>query len=245
MIFLKNIAFKLIGHALEKNTDTEIAKEWKELTERQFFDTSSGRKLIMERLNVLTDDDITDEDMMNILPIHPYAALILKNIATAFQENTRSMFEYIKNEKGIKLKDFQWFIDNYGPYTSSPFVTVDMLWEYFYQENGKYLRQEIRNILGAISNAKSHKLDDDYTKILKTVLLMQAISYINGDAVECFYATDKNLNLAFEGDIYWKRGCKYCRQALQNRYSVFQNDARQNCLCRKANCNNYSKAGGH
>ncbi|PNV63005.1 hypothetical protein C0033_05615 [Clostridium sp. chh4-2] len=194
-----NIAFKLIGHALQKNDDEQIAEEWKEICETQFFDTANSRKLVMDKLNRLTDEDIADEDMMNILPIHPYAALILKYIASSFQENTRSMFEYIKNDAGVKLKDFQWYIDTYGPYTGNPFVTIDMLWEYFYQDEGRYLRQEIRNILSSISKSKSYKLDDDQTKILKTVLLMQAISYMNGDAVECFFATDKNLNLAFEG----------------------------------------------
>lgn len=194
-----NIAFKLIGHALEKSTDEQIAQEWKEICETQFFDTANSRKLVMDKLNQLTDDDITDEDMMNILPIHPYAALILKYIASSFQENTRSMFAYIKNDSGVKLKDFQWYIDNNGPFTPNPLVTIDMLWEYFYQDEGRYLRQEIRNILSSISKSKSYKLDDDQTKILKAVLLMQAISYMNGDAVECFFATDKNLNLAFEG----------------------------------------------
>ncbi len=194
-----NIAFKLIGHALEKNTDEEVAKEWKEICETQFYDTSESRKLVMDKLNQLTSSDITDEDMKSILPLHPYAALILKYIATSFQENTRSMFEYIKNDSGDKLKDFQWYIDNYGPYTQSPFITVDFLWEYFYQENGRYLRSEIRNVLSAISSVKNNKLDEDQAKVLKTVLLMQAISYMNGDAVECFYATEKNLNLAFEG----------------------------------------------
>ncbi len=194
-----NIAFKLIGHALEKNSDEQVAEEWKEICETQFSDTGNSRKLVMEKLNQLTEDDISDEDMMSILPIHPYAALILKYIASSFQENTRSMFAYIKNDSGVKLKDFQWYIDTYGPYSPNPLVTIDMLWEYFYQDEGRYLRQEIRNILSSISKAKSYKLDDDQTKILKTVLLMQAISYMNGDAVECFYATDKNLNYAFEG----------------------------------------------
>lgn len=195
----ENIAFKLIGHALEKNTDDQIAKEWKEICETQFFDTGVSRKMIKDKLNTLTSDDITDEDMMNILPIHPYAALILKYIASSFQENTRSMFAYIKNDLGTKLKDFQWYIDTYGPYTANPYVTIDMLWEYFYQDEGRYLRQDIRNILSSISKANSCMLDDEQSKILKTVLLMQAISYMNGDAVECFYATEKNLNLAFEG----------------------------------------------
>ena len=109
------------------------------------------------------------------------------------------MFEYIKNDSGVKLKDFQWFIDNYGPYTENPLITVDFLWEYFYQDNGRYLRSEIRNILSAINSVKNNKLNEEQTKVLKTVLLMQAISYMNGDAVECFYATEKNLNLAFQG----------------------------------------------
>ncbi len=215
-----NIAFKLIGHALEKNKDEAVAAEWKEICEAQFFETSDSRKLVMEKLNQLANSDITDDDMMNILPLHPYAALILKYIATSFQENARSMFEYIKNDSGVKLQDFQWYIDNYGPYTPSPFITVDFLWEYFYQENGRYLRPEIRNVLSAINSAKNNKLDEDQTKVLKTVLLMQAISYMNGDAVECFYATEKNLNLAFEGTPIGK-GAASIAEALRKMDILF------------------------
>lgn len=217
----ENIAFKLIGHALTRSKDEVVANEFKEIIETQYQDTADSRKMIMDKLNSRTDADVTDEDMMNILPIHPYTALILKYIASSFQENTRSMFAYIKNDTGEKLKDFQWYIDNYGPYTAEPYVTIDMLWDYFYQGDGKFLRYEIKNILSAINNVSNQNLDSDYIKILKTVLLMQAISYMNGDAVECFYATEKNLNLAFEGTNIGK-GAANIADKLRQQDILFQ-----------------------
>ena len=37
------------------------------------------------------------------------------NIGSTFDSNQRSMFDFIKNDRGDELKGFQWYIDNYGP----------------------------------------------------------------------------------------------------------------------------------
>lgn len=50
-----------------------------------------SRKAVSEAIKV-------DEAVLcDILPIHPLAALMLKNISTAFASNQRSMFNFIKN----------------------------------------------------------------------------------------------------------------------------------------------------
>jgi hypothetical protein len=43
-----------------------------------------------------------------MLPIHPIAAIVLKNIATAYQANQRSMFDLIKTPKDLDTKALQW-----------------------------------------------------------------------------------------------------------------------------------------
>lgn len=67
---------------------------------------------------------IDDDDLKDILPIHPYTALLLKHISSAFDSNQRSMFDFIKNDRGDEIKGFQWFIDNYGPEDDNPLLTI-------------------------------------------------------------------------------------------------------------------------
>jgi len=40
---------------------------------------------------------IDEKFLTGIIPIHPMAALLLKNISVAFASNQRSMFNFIKN----------------------------------------------------------------------------------------------------------------------------------------------------
>lgn len=85
----------------------------------------------------------SDSIMRHLLPIHPMAALVLKNIATAFQSNQRSMFDFIKTPKDLNIHAFQWFIQNTSPVSERPLLTVDMLWNFFYENGKDYLTSDI------------------------------------------------------------------------------------------------------
>lgn len=189
----ENIAFQLMGAAMEKNQDPAVLEDWElalgDLTDR----TQDSRKLVKFVAH------ISDKEMTDILPIHPYAALLLKHISSAFDSNQRSMFDFIKNDRGDDIKGFQWFIDNFGPEDDNPLLSVDMLWEFFYDKGKEYLAHDIRSILDYYNRAGNQRLDSDQKRVLKTVLLLQAISQYAGDSVELFIPNEKNLNNAFEG----------------------------------------------
>jgi len=189
----ENIAFQLMGAAMEKNQDPAVLEDWElalaDLTDR----TQDSRKLVKSVAR------ISDKEMTDILPIHPYAALLLKHISSAFDSNQRSMFDFIKNDRGDDIKGFQWFIDNFGPEDDNPLLSVDMLWEFFYDKGKEYLAHDIRSILDYYNRAGNQRLDSDQKRVLKTVLLLQAISQYAGDSVELFIPNEKNLNNAFEG----------------------------------------------
>lgn len=188
----ENIAFQLMGKALTKNKDEAVLKDWEialgDLTDR----TKESRKLVKAKAR------ISDKEMVDILPIHPYAALLLKYISSAFDSNQRSMFDFIKNDRGDEIKGFQWFIDNFGPEDENPLLSVDMLWEFFYEKGKEYLAHDIRSILDYYNHTEK-QLDSDQKRVLKTVLLLQAISRYAGDSVELFIPNEKNLDNAFEG----------------------------------------------
>ena len=184
-----NIAFDLINHAFSVKP---AAKEsWKALA-----NDLNGR-LSDSRNAVIKEAKISDPDILKgIMPIHPVAALILKNIASAFQSNQRSMFDFIKSENE-DVKAFQWFIENTGPEDDHPLLTVDQLWNFFYEKGRNNLTSDIQSILDTFP--RQQNLDSKQQAVLKSVLIMQAIDYRLGGSVELFRVTDKNLAYAFEG----------------------------------------------
>ena len=189
----ENIAFQLMGAAMEKNTDPAVVEDWELAIDDLEDRTKESRKLVKSIAR------ISDKEMKGILPIHPYAALLLKHISSAFDSNQRSMFDFIKNDRGDEIKGFQWFIDNFGPEDDNPLLTVDMLWEFFYDKGKEYLAHDIRSILDYFNRAGNQRLDSDQKRVLKTVLLLQAISQYAGDSVDLFIPNEKNINNAFEG----------------------------------------------
>lgn len=188
----ENIAFQLMGAAMEKSPDEAVRAEWDEFADELASRTNEARRVVKGYAR------INDKDILGILPIHPYTALLLKHISAAFNSNQRSMFDFIKNDQGDEIKGFQWFIDNYGPTDDNPLLTVDMLWEFFYEKGRDHLAADIRTVLNYYSRS-GKKLPGDQQCVLKTILLLQAISQHAGDAVDQFIPNEKNISYAFEG----------------------------------------------
>lgn len=107
------MAFRLMGEAMEKTRDPNALEEWGEMLHDLFNRTQDSRQLVLKQLQK-KDPKFTMDDMAKILPMHPYAALLLKHLSAQFASNQRSMFDFIKNDKGDDIHGFQWYIKNYG-----------------------------------------------------------------------------------------------------------------------------------
>lgn len=210
-----NIAFELIGHAFSVKPAAKA--NWKQMTEDLNSDVTNARKAVIKAAN------INDQNVMrDILPIHPIAALVLKNIASAFQSNQRSMFDFIKTPKDMDVNAFQWFIQNTSPLSDRPFLTVDMLWDFFYEKGKDYLSSDIRLILDTFQ--QQAQLNDKEKIVLKTVLIMQSIDQRLGGALPILKPTDQNLSYAFEGDTgELESSCKSIAKALVNKGILIEN----------------------
>lgn len=193
------VAFDLIGHALKVKPVAQ--DEWNELAD----DLNS--RMVDSRKRVSVVVGTSDKTLTKLLPIHPMAALLLEYISTAFASNQRSMFNFIKNPDTDDLQAFQWFISHHGP-DDGDLLTIDYLWNFFYEkgtdENTSLSGRSnldfiVATILDAYPNNEG-KLHDEERRVLKTILMMQAISQKLNNSVEILLPNDKNLNLAFEGD---------------------------------------------
>lgn len=210
-----NIAFELIGHAFSVKPAAKA--NWKQMTEDLNSYVTNARKAVIKAAN------INDQNVMrDILPIHPIAALVLKNIASAFQSNQRSMFDFIKTPKDMDVNAFQWFIQNTSPLSDRPFLTVDMLWDFFYEKGKDYLSSDIRLILDTFP--QQTQLNDKEKIVLMTVLIMQSIDQRLGGALPILKPTDQNLSYAFEGDTgELENSCKSIAKALVNKGILIEN----------------------
>lgn len=204
----ENMAFKLMGKAMQKKDDEVIKKEWDDILTDLETRTTDSRKRIKEYAK------IGDSELRGILPIHPYAACLLKHISASFQSNQRSMFDFIKNGGNEQLNGFQWFISERGPLDEdNPFLTIDLLWGFFYDNGKGDLSHNIRLILDRYQNL-SNQLENDEKRVLKAILLFQAMSQNANDAVEIFLPNEKNLNLAFEGTDLDRGQAAKCAEKL-------------------------------
>ncbi len=185
-----NIAFNLIGHAF--NVKPAAKQQWGIIAD------DLNNRVQNSRSKVMAVARITDPQVMkDIMPLHPMAALLLKNIASAFKSNQRSMFDFIKSANTDDVKAFQWFIGNTGPYDDHPLLTVDMLWNFFYEKGRDNLTSDIRLILDTFPQQQN--LREDEKAVLKAILIMQAIDQRLGGTIDLFKPTGQNLSYVFEG----------------------------------------------
>ena len=186
-----NMAFRLMGKALEKKQDTHLIDEWNETCDELYERTRDARALVKKQAK------IQDQELRDVLPLHPYAALLLKNMASYYAGDVRSMFDFLKNDTGDEIRGFKWFIDSYGPADDNPLLTVDLLWDFFYEKGKELLDKDVRKVLDSFSRARN--LIGNEPRILKAILLMQAIYEKTGSQVEALAPSAKNIEYAFMG----------------------------------------------
>ena len=204
----ENMAFRLMGQAMKTTDDVQLAPQWRKYAASLNEDLIGVRKTIEESAKKQTKFGqktiISDDDLQKIIPIHPYAALVLKHIAVLFNSNQRSMFDFIISEDMTDAKGFKWFINNYGPMSDCNLLTVDLLWDFFYGKGQAGLNDDVRSILDNYSMLQGNKLLLEEQRVLKTILLLQAVSLrVSGN--DLIVPDDQNLDLSFQGTD-WNKG---------------------------------------
>lgn len=204
----ENMAFRLMAQAMKTTQDAMLKSEWEEYKGELTDDLAGVCSYItssMKSTSTLGQKTVlSEQELQAIVPIHPYAALLLKHLSVAFSSNQRSMFDFIISNDMTDAKAFKWFINNYGPLDRPNLLTIDMLWDFFYGKGQNGLNDDVRVILDSYSLLRSDKMTPDEQQVLKTVLLLQAISLRISD-VELLKPNEQNVDLAFSG-TGWSKG---------------------------------------
>lgn len=158
-----NMAFQLMAQAMKETDDPVMQKEWQQVkqglnsrlgTVRNRITTGAKKHAKAGAKTILSDDDL-----QKIVPLHPYAALILKHISRVFTASQRSMFDFIvardpeadrindSDENILACRAFKWFINHNGVMSPNNLMTVDMLWDFFNAKGGRqYESGRIRDL---------------------------------------------------------------------------------------------------
>ena len=218
----ENMAFRLMAQAMRETDDAVLKPQWLEykadlndvLNEARTAIISHARKTAtMGQKTVLSD-----AELRGVVPIHPYAALVLKHMSVAFNSNARSMFDFIISNDMTDAKGFKWYISEYGPEDPLNLLTIDMLWDFFNGKNQSGLNDEVRVILDSYGLLRQGSLTPDQDRVFKTVLLLEAIS-LRVPNVDLLRPNEQNVDLAFSGTDWVKGKARHiaiglCEQGL-------------------------------
>ena len=204
----ENMAFRLMAQAMKVTQDERLAEEWasdKQDLNNQLCDARKHILDISKKQSRMGQKTLlTDEELQAIVPMHPYAALVLKHIATIFNSNQRSMFDFIISNDVSDAKGFKWFIQTHGALSDINLLTVDLLWDFFCGKQKMGLNDDVRHVLDSFNMLQLDHLTEDEQRVIKTLLLFQAISLrISGN--DLLRPTQENLEEAFNG-TNWQQG---------------------------------------
>ncbi|MDE7310242.1 MAG: hypothetical protein K2N87_01230 [Eubacterium sp.] len=205
----ENMAFQLMAQAMKTTDDPVLSQEWEQEDKPALNDGLAGvRSIIVNTVKKQSafgkKTQLSDKELQGIVPIHPYAALLLKHIATVFNSNQRSMFDFIISNDMTDAKGFKWFINNYGAGSDINLLTIDLLWDFFCGKEKNGMNDDVRGVLDSYGMLQSDKLLPEEQRVLRTILLLQAISLrVTGN--ELLVPNDQNVDLAFAGTD-WQKG---------------------------------------
>lgn len=204
----ESTAFKLLGQALRHESDLE--SEWKHTKDQLWDGVKRGS------VDVIKDKDynIHDDDFQALLPMHPYAAYLLKFIAKDISSNQRTIFQFMSGDysEGDGNTNFKWFIDHFAfEYGKWNYLTADYLWDYFFKTTNVDLDSTFIQTISHYNNfaplcgdPTNEQLGERRRKVLKVTLLLAALQAKNGaeaktGATSLMRPTLANIKACFAG----------------------------------------------
>ena len=130
-------AFMLMRNVIEIEKD--LREEWQNTRANLW---GNVEKMVQRSLGIYAQD-IKDEDLKGLLPLHPFAAFMLQNISREMNSNQRTMFQFLCGDPNASENtrcNFRWFIEN-SDVTKWGYLTCDYIWDYFFHYNNIFFTQ--------------------------------------------------------------------------------------------------------
>ena len=204
----ESTAFKLLGQALHHEID--LADEWRYTSDQLWDGVKRGSVDVIKN----KDFSIQDDDFQKLLPMHPYAAYLLKFIAKDISSNQRTIFQFLSGDySGDEEKtNFKWFIEHFAyEFGKWNYLTADYLWDYFFKASNVDLDAAFIQTISHYNNFAplcdepgNPSIGDRRRRVLKVTLLLAALQTKNGaeaktGATSLMRPTLANIKACFAG----------------------------------------------
>ena len=148
--------------------------------------------------NYLCESNNQDEKehIQNLFPLHPYTAFLCSKMANIMGSANRSVLKFMNDEQ----HGFKQFINDPTNYDQKMMLTADWLWDFFYFE---FINEPLCAAFTNVYSSHGSKVDamgDDYKRVFKVILLLNALSVKFKSSPEKYAPNDKNLKYIFSGD---------------------------------------------
>jgi hypothetical protein len=125
----------------------------------------------------IVDEEVTDEVIEKVYPLHPLSALVLPTLCQRYAQNDRSLFTFLTSSEPLSFRNFLEEVrvkdDNL------PSHKLYQVYDYFIEAAGMGLAsrpnlQRWVEIQDLISDAK--RLEEDSLRVLKTIGILNLIT---------------------------------------------------------------------
>ncbi len=176
--------YHLLAHSLIKNHQYQSVIE------------KYNQENFKEIIRHIDSENVSIENLRNMLPLHPYSGLILSMISRQLMSSNRSIFEFLYAKDG-----FATFFDN----ETDTLMDIAYLWDYFVKtfDEDEKLHIYTAKYAGFVEKG----IDEIYLHILKAILLLNVINkVIGGDELnftKILKPNRENLDFIFRYTKYY------------------------------------------
>ena len=153
-------------------------------------------------LDFLTDGNKEQiNHIKGLIPMHPYTAFLCSELSNFIGSSNRSVIKFMHDEES----GFDAFLKSDTTYDTDMLLTADSLWDFFLPDFQKDPACTTFTSLYHNFLSKVQAQGDDYVRVFKSILLLNALSPKFQKSIELMTPNDKVLALMYAGDrIHYK-----------------------------------------
>lgn len=152
---------------------------------------------IEEVLDFITHGNTDQQNRIKgLLPMHPYTAFLCSEVSNFIGSSNRSVIKFMHDSES----GFEAFLNNENCYNVDMLMTADSLWDFFYPT---FDSDPASTTFTGLFNSFEDKVKaqgEDYLRVFKTILLLNALSPKFKKSIELMTPNDNVLRYMFAGD---------------------------------------------
>ena len=131
-----------------------------------------------------------------LLPIHPYTAFLCSEVSNFIGSSNRSVIKFMHDDES----GFDAFLNNENCYNVDMLMTADTLWDFFYPTFDSDPASATFTGLFNSFEDKVRAQGEDYLRVFKSILLLNALSPKFKKSIELMTPNEKVISHIYAGD---------------------------------------------